>query len=60
MNGVHDLGGMQGFGPVEREENEPVFHAPWEAAMLAIMRAGGAPRRSGQLWRTRSATPSSG
>lgn len=42
MNGVHDLGGMQGFGAVEREENEPVFHASWEAAMLAIMRAGGA------------------
>src|SRR5712664_2602059 len=40
--GVHDLGGMQGFGPVEREENEPVFHAAWEAAVLAIQRAGGA------------------
>jgi nitrile hydratase subunit beta len=40
MNGVHDLGGMQGFGPVEREEHEPVFHAPWEAAVLAMMRAG--------------------
>jgi nitrile hydratase len=42
MDGVHDLGGMQGFGPVEREENEPVFHAAWEAAVLAMMRAGGA------------------
>jgi len=41
MDGVHDLGGMQGFGPVEREENEPVFHAAWEAAVLAMMRAGG-------------------
>jgi nitrile hydratase len=41
MDGVHDLGGMQGFGPVEREENEPVFHAAWEAAMLAMQRAGG-------------------
>jgi nitrile hydratase beta subunit len=41
MDGVHDLGGMQGFGPVEREENEPAFHAPWEAAVLAMMRAGG-------------------
>jgi nitrile hydratase len=27
MDGVHDLGGMQGFGPVEREADEPVFHA---------------------------------
>jgi nitrile hydratase len=41
MDGVHDLGGMQGFGPVEREANEPVFHAAWEAAVLAMMRAGG-------------------
>lgn len=30
MNGVHDLGGMHGFGPVVREANEPVFHADWE------------------------------
>jgi nitrile hydratase len=41
MDGIHDLGGMQGFGRVEREEDEPPFHAPWEAAVLAIMRAGG-------------------
>jgi Nitrile hydratase beta subunit, N-terminal len=27
MDGVHDLGGMHGFGPVEREDNEPAFHA---------------------------------
>jgi nitrile hydratase subunit beta len=42
MDGVHDLGGMQGFGPVEREDDEPTFHAAWEAAVLAMMRAGGA------------------
>ncbi|HSR22815.1 MAG TPA: nitrile hydratase subunit beta, partial [Candidatus Eisenbacteria bacterium] len=41
MDGVHDLGGMQGFGPVEREANEPVFHAAWEAAVLAMQLAGG-------------------
>jgi nitrile hydratase subunit beta len=39
VNGVHDLGGMQDFGPVEREENEPVFHADWERAVYAISRA---------------------
>ena len=27
MNGVHDMGGMDGFGKVEPEPNEPVFHA---------------------------------
>jgi nitrile hydratase len=36
MNGVHDLGGMHGFGPVEREANEPLFHAAWEARVRAI------------------------
>jgi nitrile hydratase subunit beta len=30
MNGIHDMGGMDGFGPVFREENEPVFHSDWE------------------------------
>jgi nitrile hydratase len=39
MNGIHDLGGMHGFGPVVREANEPVFHAPWEATMMAVQRA---------------------
>lgn len=40
MDGVHDLGGMHGFGPVEREPDEPTFHESWEAAMYAINRAG--------------------
>jgi nitrile hydratase len=38
MNGVHDLGGMHGFGPIEREVDEPVFHAEWEAHVLALQR----------------------
>jgi hypothetical protein len=37
MNGIHDLGGMQGFGPIEREENEPVFHAEWEGRIFALL-----------------------
>lgn len=36
MNGIHDMGGMTGFGPVMREENEPVFHADWERRVFAI------------------------
>ena len=39
MNGIHDMGGMHGFGRVDREENEPVFHAPWEGRVLGISRA---------------------
>ena len=39
MNGIHDLGGMHGFGPVDRDPDEPPFHGRWEAAVVAIMRA---------------------
>src|SRR6195256_1502260 len=42
MNGVHDMGGMDGFGKVEVEPNEPVFHADWEARVMALVRAMGA------------------
>ena len=42
MNGIHDMGGMHGFGPVEREVDEPVFHAAWEARLFAIRHAMGA------------------
>jgi nitrile hydratase subunit beta len=41
MDGVHDMGGMDGFGKVEVEQNEPVFHAPWEGRVLAMQRAMG-------------------
>ncbi len=41
MDGVHDMGGMDGFGKVEPEPNEPVFHAPWEGRVLAMQRAMG-------------------
>jgi nitrile hydratase subunit beta len=41
MNGVHDLGGMHGFGPVEPEPNEPVFHAEWERRVFATSMATG-------------------
>ena len=39
MNGVHDMGGMHGFGKIEPEVNEPPFHAPWEGRVLALQRA---------------------
>jgi nitrile hydratase len=41
MNGVHDMGGMDGFGKVVAEKDEPVFHAPWEGRILAMQRAMG-------------------
>jgi nitrile hydratase subunit beta len=39
MDGVHDMGGMHGFGRVQPEENEPVFHADWERVVYGISRA---------------------
>ena len=42
MNGAHDMGGMQSFGPVRPEKNEPVFHARWEGRISAIYSAIGA------------------
>jgi nitrile hydratase len=45
MNGVHDMGGMQGMGRVQPEKNEPVFHERWEARTLALTRAIGAWRK---------------
>jgi nitrile hydratase subunit beta len=45
MNGVHDMGGQQGMGPVQYEKNEPVFHTAWEARVYALTRAMGAWRK---------------
>jgi nitrile hydratase len=42
MNGVHDMGGLQCFGPVQPEPNEPLFHAPWERQAMALTVAMGA------------------
>ncbi|HEV3162234.1 MAG TPA: nitrile hydratase subunit beta [Xanthobacteraceae bacterium] len=39
MDGVHDMGGMHGFGKVEPEQDEPVFHDDWEARTFALYRA---------------------
>jgi nitrile hydratase len=36
VNGIHDMGGMHGFGRVEVEPDEPVFHSPWEGKVRAI------------------------
>ena len=45
MNGVHDMGGMHGMGPIQHEENEPVFHARWESRVFAMYIALGAWRK---------------
>jgi nitrile hydratase subunit beta len=39
MDGIHDLGGTDGFGAVEPESDEPVFHHGWEGRVFAISMA---------------------
>ncbi|MEO1056521.1 MAG: nitrile hydratase subunit beta, partial [Actinomycetota bacterium] len=34
MDGIHDMGGMDGFGPMVRDET--VFHAPWERTAFGL------------------------
>ena len=34
MDGVHDMGGMHGFGPVVPDD--AIFHAAWEARLFAL------------------------
>lgn len=36
MNGIHDMGGLHGFGPVVVEPDEPVFHSRWESRVYAM------------------------
>ena len=48
MDGIHDLGGKEGFGAIEREIDEPVFHARWERRVfgISVTGAGGAARNA--------------
>src|SRR5438105_3691541 len=43
MDGVHDLGGRQGFGRVRYTLDAPAFHASWEVRVNALY--GNAVRR---------------
>ena len=47
MNGIHDMGGMQGLGEIGYQANAPMFHEPWEgrvSALLQAIRLGGSLR----------------
>ncbi len=46
MNGVHDMGGMHGMGPIRPDKDELPFHAPWEGRVHALNRA----MRALRLW----------
>jgi len=47
MNGVHDMGGMHGMGPIRHEPDEPAFHELWEGRVYALSRVL---RTRGGLW----------
>lgn len=51
MDGVHDLGGVQGFGAVDVGETDEVFHHAWEGRMWAIARTCRAPDWTIDWWR---------
>jgi nitrile hydratase beta subunit len=36
MDGIHDLGGKQGFGPVRHTPTASAFHEPWEKRVNAL------------------------
>ena len=44
MDGIHDVGGEQGFGRVEPTAEEPPFEQDWEARLVGIFRAITRPR----------------
>jgi nitrile hydratase subunit beta len=42
VNSAHDLGGAMGFGPIDEEPDEPVFHNEWEGRIFGLSIATGA------------------
>ena len=36
MDGIHDMGGMHGFGAIDTEADDRAFHAEWEGRVFAI------------------------
>lgn len=33
---IHDVGGLEGFGPIELTDDDAPFHADWEARVFAL------------------------
>jgi nitrile hydratase len=36
MNGIHDLGGRHGMGPIDIDPQQPIFRAEWERRMFGM------------------------
>ena len=39
MNGIHDMGGMQGLGEIGYKGSDPGFHEAWEVRLFALVQA---------------------
>ncbi len=51
MDGVHDLGGREGFGPIDVDEPEVAFHHHWEGRMWGISKSTRQPDWTIDWWR---------
>ena len=54
MDGIHDMGGMHGFGAVGPEADEPVFHEPWEGRVVGLITVQDVQAISQGLWTWRT------
>ena len=39
MNGIHDMGGMHGFGSIMKTVDAPQFHEAWERRTMGMVNA---------------------
>ena len=51
MDGVHDLGGKQGYGPIEVEKEHVPFHHDWEGREWGIAQCARTPGITIDWWR---------
>ena len=51
MDGIHDLGGKQGFGPIEVDDGEDPFHHDWEGREWGIAQCARTPGITIDWWR---------
>ena len=57
MNGIHDMGGMHGFGPMAREDHEPVFHHEWEGRVFGMFLSSRVPVPEGKRYKIETMPP---
>ena len=51
MDGIHDLGGKQGYGPIDVDDDESPFHHDWEGREWGIAQCARTPGITIDWWR---------